>query len=258
MSVSFRKPPVHEVALSCNFLPRPDLLIPHLGSFWAEIEQGYPNCQHAAPIMDSPDTGLQTDIPLPRIWFASVDATRLVQLQQDRIVFNWRAVGDAPYVRFPAIRSEFDRVLGLFENYVVRRTNEPIRHASYSLSYVNLINKGEGGSSVADIGSVFPDLGWREDGRFLPPPVERSSSLTFELPDHMGKLTASLQPAKLVRTSEAIMRFELTAASGSLGGKDIDRGAWTNVAHEWIVRSFEDLTSDHMHRNVWLMESGES
>jgi uncharacterized protein (TIGR04255 family) len=258
MSVSFKKPPIHEVALSCAFLPRPDLLIPHLGSFWAEIEQTYPSCQHAAPIMDSPDAAMQSDIPLPRIWFTGAEGARLVQLQQDRIIFNWRAVGESPYVRFPAVRSEFERVLDLFERYVVSRTKEPIRHASYSLTYVNLLNRGEGWSSVADIDKVFPDLGWREGPRFLPTPIERSSSLTFEIPNQMGKLTATLQPGKLVKTSEPVIRFELTATSGSLGGKAIDLGVWTSTAHEWIVRSFKDLTSEHMHRNVWLIEDGEA
>lgn len=258
MAVSFKNPPINEVALGVTFLPRPDLLVPHLGRFWAEIGDEYPQCQHASPILDNADAGVIGELPLPRLWFISKDGTRLVQLQQDRLLFNWRDVGaDLPYVRFPAIRAEFERVLGIFEAYVQRLTGEAIHAARYNLTYVNIIKRGEGWTSFEDVDRVFPALRWRSEGRFLPLPVELAWKGTFPLPNDFGTLTASIQPAKLVRGDLPILRFELATDSGSLGGRTIEFGEWVKVAHEWIIQSFRDLTGTEMHSKFWLLEVGE-
>ena len=257
MAVSFKKPPINEVALGYTFLVRPDLLIPHLGRFWAEIIDAYPNCQHAPPIFDGPDLGVLGDLPLPRIWFVSADNTRLVQLQQDRLIFNWRDVGeDRSYVRFPAIRAEFERVRDLFQKYVASVTDQPIVATGYSLAYVNIIRRTENWSSFGDVSVVFPDLLWRGENRFLPRPIEQVWKAKFSLPNDFGTILADVQPAKLVKGNDAILKFELTALSGSVGGRSIDFGEWVQVAHDWIVRSFKDLTGGEMHSKVWLLEDG--
>lgn len=259
MAVSFKNPPLNEVAIGYTFLPRPDLLIPHLGRFWAEIDKTYPRCQHAAPIVDNINTGVLGDLPLPRIWFTSEDDTRLVQLQQDRLLVNWRDTGaGTPYVRFPAVRAEFERVQDLFRTYVERLTSEAIHPATYNLTYVNIIKQGEGWTSTADIGRVFPHLRWHGDERFLPLPSDVGWKGTFPLPDGFGSLTAQVQLAKLVRDNQPILRFELAANSGSLGGNAMEFGKWVELAHHWIVHSFKDLTGEEMHRKFWLIEDGES
>lgn len=258
MAVSFKNPPINEVALGIAFLPRPDLLVPHLGRFWAEIGEEYPQCQHASPILENSDAGAISEFPLPRLWFISKDSSRLVQLQQDRLLFNWRDVGtEVPYVRFPAIWAEFERVRRIFETYVERLTGETIHAASFSLTYVNIIKRGEGWTSFEDVDRVFPDLRWRGDGRFLPSPTEVVWKATFPLPNDFGTLTASMQPAKLVRSNLPILRFELAAGSGSLGGREIEFGEWVKVAHDWIIQSFKDLTGTEMHSKFWLLEGGE-
>lgn len=257
MTVSFKKPPINEVALGYTFLVRPDLLIPHLGRFWAEILDVYPNCQHALPIVDGADLGVLGDLPLPRIWFVSADNTRLVQLQQDRLIFNWRDVGEGrSYVRFPAIRAEFERVRDLFQKYVENVTGQPIVATGYNLTYVNIIRRIENWSSVDDVSMVFPDLLWRGEKRFLPRPIEQVWKAKFALPNDFGTILADVQPAKLAKGNDAILKFELTALSGSLGGRPIDFGEWVQVAHDWIVHSFTDLTGDEMHSKVWLLDDG--
>lgn len=254
MTVSFEKPPVNEVALGYSFLARPDLLIPHIGKFWSELEDAYPHTQHAAPIVDNAETAF-TDIPLPRVWFLNSDKSRLVQLQQDRLICNWRGVvAGQPYIRFPPIQEEFQRIRKLFEAYVLRKTGEPVRAAGYSLTYVNLIRSGEGWTPDADLSTVFPDQQWRAGARFLPRPSSVEWKATFQLPNEFGILSATVQPARLVREKTPIIKFELSANSGSLGGRSVELEEWLKIAHEWIVRAFEDLTSPQMHSNVWHAE----
>jgi hypothetical protein len=127
------------------------------------------------------------------------------------------------------------------------------------LTYVNVIKVGEGWSSTGDISDVFPDFTWRGKGkeRFLPAPSLMSWRLDFPLPGGLGNLSTNVQPAKLARDGEPILKFELAANSGSLGGKDIEFNDWAPVAHEWIVRAFKDLTSSKMHDKLWMLEKEE-
>lgn len=255
MSVTFKKPPLNEVALGYSFLPRPDLLVPHLGRFWGEIADGYPKCQHANPIIDRPEADLTSDIPLPRLWFLSDDESRLIQLQRDRLIFNWRDLGKGgQYGRFPGVRSEFERVRQLFELYVEKATGQPIAAAAYSLTYVNIIKVANGSKSFEEVEKIFPDLVWRSRDRFLPLPLDFAWKRRFSMPEDFGMLGIEIQSAKLTKTGEPAIKFELTAKSTSLGGKDITFAEWVPVAHEWIVEAFKDLTSSTAHQELWELE----
>lgn len=257
MSVTFRKAPINEVALAYSFLPRPDLLVPHLGQFWGHLSDVYPKCQHAQPLIERSEVEVSTELPLPRLWFLSEDESKLVQLQRDRLVCNWRDLtGAVSYVRFPAVQAEFERVQALWESYVERVTGQPITRAAYSLTYVNVVRSAGGWSSPAEIARTFPDLQWRSGGRFLPDPSEFAWKKRFDLPRQFGTLGVEIQSAKYAKTNEPIVKFELVARSPSLGGKEIAFGDWVTVAHEWIVSAFTDLTSESVQRELWGLVEG--
>lgn len=256
MAISFKKPPLNEVALGYTFLPRPDLLIPHIGGFWSEISDGYPRCQHAPPIVDSVAPGME-ELPLPRVWFLSKDNASLVQLQTDRFIFNWRDTGAGnSYQRFPAVRSEFERVDALFRAYVAKVSGVDIHPTGYSLTYVNVIKQGDGWGSFSDIGTVFPDLRWHRGSRKLPAPTLVEWKTTFPLQDDAGTLNVHLQSAKMVKDNHPILRFELNAKSNALTGGSFDFENWVGKAHASIVESFKELTGEVMHNEHWLIEKG--
>lgn len=260
MAITFKKPPLSEVALGYTFLHRPDFLIPHIGSFWTKVKDNYPTVRHAQPVLDSPEAGPFQELPLPRVWFISEDGARLIQVQQDRLIFNWRdqlvsgSTANTPYVRYPAIKAEFDRVDRLFREHIQDMTSVPVQPATYTMTYVNFLRHGEGFSSLGDIAEVFPDFSWNASDRFLPAPSLVALRLEFPLPREFGKLSVSVTPGKVSAENEPILKFELNANSGSLGGKSVDFNVWCEVAHEWIVRAFKDLTSAKMHSEYWVLE----
>lgn len=255
MDLTFKNAPLNEVALGYTFLARPDLLIPHIGKFWTEIDDQYPKCQHAPAIFESSDQAAFADLPLPRVWFISDDDTRLVQIQQDRLTFNWRDRGTGqPYIRFPAIQEEFLRIDDLFRKFVLKETGLPISPSAYNLTYVNIIKRGDGWTSYEDIHRVLPDMRWQGSGRFLRPPNHMEWKAVFPLPDEMGTLTASVQPAKLIKDLSPILKFDLTAKSESLGGKEVLLNKWIQIAHTSVVQGFRDLTGEEMHEKFWLLE----
>lgn len=257
MTLTFQKPPLNEVALGYSFLPRPDLLIPHIGAFWTKLQDSYPKCQHNVPIVDNPTTF--TELPLPRVWLLTEDGTRLVQIQQDRLIFNWRDNGTGcEYVRFPNIKAEFDRVSTLFKAFVQEVTGQPIIPTILNLTYVNIINQGQGWNSLDEIGVVFPALSHDVRLKSMKSATLAEWRVNYELPNDQGKLTARVQTAKQVKDSAPLFRFELAATSNSLGEHETDHEVWIESAHQAIVNTFKDLTSAEMHERYWLIQKGEN
>lgn len=258
MAVTFRNAPLNEVALGYSFLPRPDILIPHVGKFWGAIAEAYPRCQHAPMIIDETQASMFMDMPLPRVWMISEDDTTLVQFQQDRLIFNWRERGDRPYVRFEAVRTEFERVRTLFEAFTQELTGTPVVPTAYSLTYVNLIRVSDGESIKCAFTKVFPGLGWLGHAGSLPDPLTVEWKATYSVPNGDGTLTATIQPARLGHGGPQFFKFELSVSSGSLGGRHVEFDGWVTVAHNAVLHAFEGLTSEEIRRSVWKRENLES
>lgn len=114
----FKAPPVREVAIGVQFERIPALSQAHVGLFWSKIRASYPTTQDQEPlppqVEDLRDATMPplfkiefgTTPPLRRAWFLSSDGSRLVQLQQDRLIHNWRYQGE-PYPRFEALAEAF-------------------------------------------------------------------------------------------------------------------------------------------------------
>ena len=76
-------------------------------------------------------------------------------------------------------------------------------------------------------------------------------NLDFELPDKIGRLELSLQQA--IRKSDKRPMFVLQNKATGLG-EDKNMTAvweWFEVAHEWIVFGFTDLTKEGIQKDVW-------
>jgi uncharacterized protein (TIGR04255 family) len=253
--VTFARPPINEVGIGEVFVPRQDLLVPHFGRFWERIREKYPGCGHAAPVVLAPGPVVidqASGAPLPRVWFLTPDGSQLVQLQQDRIHVNWRATTpQSEYVRFPAIREEFERVSKLFDEFLVEETKQERVLRRFELTYINIIPQGQGWHSYGELGKVFRDFKWTGRNRFLPSPNRVAMRIEFSLPDNYGTLAVAINPARLVEGNADVIQMEITATSGS--APSASRQDWLDVAHHWVVEGFKDLTTPSMHKDVWQL-----
>ena len=111
MAIDFEKPPINEVVIGKVYETRTDLTIPYFGRFWDLVKDEFPTCEHAIPIVDQPAANMLAALGslLPRVWFIGQDATRLIQLQQDRFYYDWRQTpGQSEnYVRFDSIYKQY-------------------------------------------------------------------------------------------------------------------------------------------------------
>jgi len=251
---SYRKPPVIEVVCGLRFEPLEGLKIPHIGLFWEKVRKEFPNCQHAAPLGVGPGT-IDPDIGLPllRVWLINKANDRLIQIQRDAFIYNWRKRQEnRPYPRYRRIISSFERNLDRFTKFLDDHGINLPTPTECELTYINHIVQGEGWQTAADSRKIFRDFNWRSGrGRFLHNPLETTWQAAFALPEDKGRLNVKLEQG--TRKIDDMPVLVLTLSARGIGSDKSLHALWSwfPIAHEWIVRGFADLASSQIQREVW-------
>lgn len=252
-AIHFDRPPLVEVVCGVVYARLP-LSAAHVGLLWQRYGDDFPKTADKPAVRRmSEDAQGQVAIDLtelPRVWFVSDDARRIVQFQPDRLHFNWRKVAeDDEYPRFPAVYGEFLRHRATLDAFLTDAEVSPTHATEYELTYVNRIPCGPAFAGIAEIGAVLPDLAWRAvTPRFLPPPDRVQASYTFPLPDGAGQLWVTVRTVRRRQDGELELAMDLTAR-GAVGAFTADQ--WFDLAHTWIVGAFADLTGRDVQQSAW-------
>jgi uncharacterized protein (TIGR04255 family) len=258
-------PPVDEVAISVQFNDIPGLKVVHYGQL-ADRFQRLGLTQHedqgAIPPQFEvfgkrvlpPQFQFQAGVPLPRVWYMSEDRHRLVQVQPDRLVYNWRKVeGAGKYPRLNDVLPEFWDRCQIFQAFLADQGLPPLSLNQCELSYFNIIDVQEGETYHEAFARVFrfcnalsvADLSnggsWEQDGGNL--------NLTYVVRSKdntpLARLHSSVQAAE--RSNKQVIRFSL-----------VFRAPWTKpigqelveffaLGREAIVRLFDSVITEQMH-----------
>ena len=255
----YQSPPLNEVVCGVIVAPVANLLLPHIGLFWGGVIDQYPNCEHAPP-MTKPGTGdflwvdSSTNLPMPRIWFLNAQKTELIQIQNDRFYSNWRQIDAAKdeYPHFDYVTNRFFDTYKKWEAFVQATMLTTLSPIECEVSYINIIPRERGWTSSASLGELFPDFAWRLGRpRFLAPPERLTWQMSFPLPDAKGTLTVRMTPAARTTDKAEVIRLEFQARVPCTQNEPAAMRACFELAHEWIVNSFADLTSMKVQRDVW-------
>jgi uncharacterized protein (TIGR04255 family) len=246
----YNKPPVVEVAIGVNFEMLAGFKTPHFGVFWSGIKSDYPIFDDLPPLTESP-TEIVEIPPLRRVWLSSADSSYVMQIQPDRFIHNWRKQRDSEqYPSFQRAKARFYTAWRSFHEFVRSNAIGEIRLSRFEVTYVNHI------LGVSDpISSAFethlPIMKWaasRPDP-FLPEPKTMGFNLQFSLPDKVGTLQVWARHGVRAVDQQQVLQVDLTTR-GSLKPDGADLDARLELAHEWIVRGFTDITSSGAHR-IW-------
>ncbi len=259
----YDSPPVNEVVCGILFKPLDRLLTPYIGLLWEVFKSDYPTCQEAPPIIPILETFGERPVdqkpefaeipPLPRVWFVHKDGSGVIQVQRDRFLHNWRKASPTnKYPRFEQVFGMFVSHLNLFELFLRKHELGRVSPLQYELTYVNHVPQGDGWSTHADLGRIFADFAWRvKDERFLPAPESINWRTTFALPNQCGRLHMTVRDAVHRDEGRPLYVFELTARGFLGAGSQDDLKEWFDVAHQWIVCGFTDLTDETTQLKVW-------
>jgi uncharacterized protein (TIGR04255 family) len=150
----FGKPPLNEVVLGVQFDPPSGYQQIMAGDVWRLFSADFPEVQELPPLPPifetfGPQAPLFSFGPITgpmhnRFWFTSKTGSEIIQFQNDRLLHNWRKVGDRSnkYPRFDTIVAKFLNEMRSLEAFFDRISPQPMRIRQCELSYVNHI-KGD-------------------------------------------------------------------------------------------------------------------
>jgi len=264
----FAKPPLVEVVLSVQFDRLERLGVPQLGLLWSDYRERFPFTESHPPLepaferfdqkLQSPlniEVKIMESIPVPRVWFLDKPRAELVQIQQDRLIHNWRKIHeDHDYPRYEYIREAFQSDLNTFQDFLERESIGKLNPIQCEVTYINQIISGEGWQHHTDVSNVLTSWSWENVNNLSVRPEEVQFNARFIIPDQnrspIGRLHVKLQPAYRTRDNKAIFVLELTAR-GEPPNCDIEGiFSFFDAGRECIVQAFAAMTSHQMH-TIW-------
>lgn len=259
----FRKPPVSEVAVGVQF---PAVLNPvHLWLYHERVKAHFPKLQVQAPIAPSFETfgavpvmtfGIHVQTgPQLRLWFLSEDESSLIQLQSDRLLFNWRAgLKSNPYPHFEAVYSEFTRAFEQLEALAAEQHIRAIDVNQCEVHYVNPLPIENTATPLSAPEKVFRFVGNSLGSEWKEPLEDLAFTLRYRLKDQsgqaFGRLTVAVSSSGLVPNVAPGLQLELTARGAPRGSGREGVVAFHDQGHQAIVRCFAAITTTEMH-NLW-------
>lgn len=264
----FTNPPVIEVALAVQF-DRLDLAPAQLGVLALRMrELGYPTIKQHPPLQPiiehfgvprSPGRfTLELGSPESRHWFVAEDNRRLVQVQSDRLIHNWRKVGsDDEYPRYEDIRSTFKQHLNEFSEFIAREGLGAMVPNQVEVTYVNHICIGGESPRGMHLAQVTGIAGSTYTDGFLPRAEDTRAAAGYVIERDgtpIGRLHINAHTAINLERGNPIVVLNLTAR-GMPFTPDIDGVlSFMDLGREWVVRGFADVTTSQMHK-AWERRS---
>jgi uncharacterized protein (TIGR04255 family) len=187
---------------------------------------------------------------MSRYWFLDASGNQLIQVQVDRFMRNWRLLdGTESYPRFDALFAIFWREWQDFQAFLGEEEIGRAKVDQCDLTYVNYLAIDEINGGFSGMPSAFTVFQKHATG-FLPPPEIMKWESSYSLPEGRGRLHVAAIPNLRQRDLRLVINFTLSARGKPLSTSDEHLKEWFQVAHEWIVRGFDTLTTPEMH-TIW-------
>ena len=268
---SFRSPPVDEVAVAIQFQGIDRFSLAY-GAFFEQVRDRYPHFEEHDPIAVqfetfgqlrdvTPEFSLEA-ISLRRGWYVSEDGHRLIQLQPNRLVQNWRRqAGLGDYPRFPAILGDFWQSVSTLEQVTQELGLDLPEINQADVTYFNNIPLLEREGYAEAFQRIFQwhsgsNVCSEANGYRLDP---EAATFTFRArvyaPDAQSpcaRLTASALPAETEDGKRAI-RFWLRFRGPPPQSDRETLEQFLLAGRGSIVKSFTNLTSPECHQ-LWQRE----
>ena len=192
--------------------------------------------------------GFVTAAGHPRFWFLSENKDELIQFQQDRLLHNWRKVGDQTneYPRFERMIVSFENEVRLLEQHFSSLEPQKLEINQCEISYINHILSPAGGANIyVKEWLRFLDFGSADQ----PDDFVISSRTTMRDADGKPRGRLVTEAATGVnQTGQQIIALTLTARGAPAGTNIADALDFLKSGRERIVTTFARITTDSAHR----------
>jgi uncharacterized protein (TIGR04255 family) len=256
MSIKFKNPPISELVIGVYFEREiPSVRSEHIGLFWGQVRQDFPNIQQQPPVIAPAlqpfpqQIFISSDLWMPRFWLVASDGSTLMQIQRNAFLFNWRKK-EADYPHFDAVKASFDKNKKRFFKFLSDELNEAEPKPQLAdLNYINVIESCEYWKGPEDTAKVIPRF------RLTVLDGSKTESLDFHqttsqrlAPDLTLNMT--VRSARLPQAPAKPVLIIEYRAIGLLSETDaLDN--WFGRAHDTIGHCFTEMTSQDIQKTHW-------
>lgn len=255
----FANPPLGEVVLGIQFDPPHGYQQIRAGEVWALFRDAFPNVQELPPLPPTFETfglpqgpqlnfGFVTGASSNRFWFVSRDGDELIQFQSDRLLHNWRKVGDQSneYPRFDAIAAKFEDEARRLEHYFSGLQSQALVVRQCEISYINHIGGSRGTEINPSDWLTFVSIPGTPPNDFA---CSFRRIIHSEKGQPQGRLTCESVTA-IEPSMQQLISLTLTAR-GVPDRPDVPSAIdFLGRGRDMIVRLFAEVTTDSAHK-LW-------
>ena len=226
----WKRPPVIEVVLGVQFDALPALTNGHLGWFWGDMHEDFPNADDVPPIppvvegfgeelpFGFPALGFRHATGDSRLRMTSTDGTKMIQVQNGWLVANWTKKVDSRYPGFTGVKTLFDEAMRRFATFLKERELGVIKPNLWEVTYIDHLPVGTVWNTLADLPSVFPGLfGNGQCGSGMNEAVD--CTWAWRLAPNPGRLRLSVQSARTSSEPAQEILLVRSIARGPLGAE---------------------------------------
>lgn len=268
---TYEKPPLRETVISVMFEPIAGLTSAHVGRFWAteEASREFDAASDLAPVEPVVEVfdarppeflrrmaRMPRRSAMPRVQLRGTSGTRLLQIQADRLIFNWiRPERADAYPRFATLHQSFERWLTRFTDFLETMRIPVPRVIQWELVYVNVIPRGPLWEHASDLPGLLPGL----TGGIQPPiagaaEVWEGRHWRFERRNPDARLLVELE--RVFGFEEAHpqeLQLRWTARGPADDWESLRIGL--ESGHEMIVQGFRNAASDRANAAWGLVDA---
>jgi hypothetical protein len=227
----FVSPPIIEFVLGAQFAPLENFTSGHFGLFWNRLgKEEWPVAGEEPPLdpqfemFDTPrwrmvrnlQFKLQPRFQPGRFTLQNSSRDRMIQLQDTRLLLNWRKANDGDCMSYPSYKvliDEFESKLSILQEFVMQHKLGSLQLNQWEITYVDSFPQGDLWNSPADWQFILPGLFGRlsttsQDELSL---EHRAAEWSYEIKPKRGRLHVNAQVGFLTDSSKPSLLLNLTA-----------------------------------------------
>lgn len=123
-------------------------------------------------------------MPIPRYWFVSATGNKLVQVQRDRFIRNWRKTKNDPsYPSYDKLRQCFIDDWKLFATFIEDELKSELLPNQCEVTYINVLE----GMNSGELAKVLSWVSGSRSDDYLADPEDAELTLRYILKDDKGQ-----------------------------------------------------------------------
>ena len=249
--------------MGVQFTPATEYSQVRVSEVWSLFREDFPLTQEMPPLpptfetfglpqggIGGPPINLRAMPEHSRYWFISTNEEELLQFQPDRLLHNWRKVGNKTneYPRFETLIGKFENELRTLENYFSALAPQSLKINQCEISYINHIDI-ENSKSAQDWLN-FIHFNQLDPDDFV---IRFRRIISNAEGKPLGRLIYEAAVAVTPNNKE-VVRLTLTLR-GKPTGTDINAAIdFLRYGRGLVVQSFKEITTDMAHEK-WGMVS---